>query len=95
MTLTDEELDALADRLWRTHYDFEGGEQEAWEETAREAARWAEEQQGEVAWEMRYSWSDMAPEWRPVSRENAAVYEEHGHPVRAIQVIATTTKEGV
>lgn len=90
MTLTDEQLDALAERLIAKHWS--GRTKRAWREVAREAARWAAEQQGEVVWE----YQNCRLDWIPCcSKESAESYERGGCPVRAIRVIATTTKEGV
>ena len=87
MTLTDEELDALARRLFRAWPDHDL----AWpgfNKVAREAARWAEERKGEVVWEV---WSEGS--WcTETSEEIARELEANGYPVRAIRVIATTAK---
>lgn len=95
MTLTDEELDALAERLeaaLERILDFYLADDHMvghhLREAAREAARWAEEQQGEVVWEVR----EHVQGWMPATKREATVYEETGFPVRAIRVIATTTK---
>ena len=55
---------------------------------AREAARWAEERQGEVVWES----SIGRTVWTQEPIERAIEHEQRGYSVRAIRVIATTTK---
>lgn len=87
MTLTDEQLDALAERLASTRpHKWD------WRDIAREAARWAAEQQGEMVWEV---FDPMFKQWVEVpTKAYADRAESIGKPVRAIRVMATTTKEG-
>lgn len=97
MNLNEEELDALADRLAnapRKEAEDRGyaeplGFIESTRAVAREAARWAteKEREGEVVWQ-----AQAATGWYGVSAELAASLESQGAPVRAIRVIATTTK---
>lgn len=97
MNLTDEQLDALAERLEAAlerildSYPADGHMAgHHLREAAREAARWAEEQQGEVVWQ----YEEGGDNWRDTSAIGAVGWEREGYPVRAIRVIATTTKEG-
>lgn len=90
MTLTDEELDALAERLIHVWIHAHGDQNAEWRAAAREAARWAAEQQGEVVWERK---NPINNGWYSVDDEKEAqARERNGYPVRAIRVIATTTK---
>lgn len=88
MTLTDEQLGALAERLEKMRTHWQGATPLAIKRAvAREAARWADEQQGEVVWQYEEGG------WLDIRAEDADSWRDRGYPVRAIRVIATTTKE--